>query len=265
MKIAYLTIIKDEEKLILHNLRYYYNIGIKDFYIMFNNSNDATKKKVEEFQGEKADIFLKTYSDTSFEYLQPERFKMLSNDAYRNGCDWMLPVDADEIFVLKNNKTMAEFLRQFEPVDYGQINCKWIDYHPGTHETGNVFIDWTEKSHVSRKESKIIVKWNPEMKYGDGHHLLTSKGKKLSATDMCFCAHFPNRSYEQLKQKLKVIGYAFMLHFGSESTRVQVKHYREMLKRGDDFFHEKWNNILEYRKKNEKNFIHEPIDKNLFS
>ena len=45
MKIAYLTQIKNEEKLIYNNLLYHYNLGIRAFFVCFNNSNEETRKK----------------------------------------------------------------------------------------------------------------------------------------------------------------------------------------------------------------------------
>jgi len=267
MKPAYITCIKDEEKLIFYNLIYYYNIGIRDFYIMYNNSNEATKKQVEKFDILKTDARVFYHHDSDIAYRQPDRFKMMSEQAFSNGCDWIIPIDADEIIKIKNYNTIQDYLSCFEPIDFGYINCRWIDYQETEKDDktdDNIFTRWKYRNPAPRPQSKIIVKWSPGMRYGDGHHILVTKRKKIAETKILYFGHFPNRSYEQIKDKMITIGKAFIPVFGMNSTRPQVKKYRDFLKWGDMVFKDAWKKIQESRKNNFKNFVFDPIDSELF-
>lgn len=264
MRPAYITCIRNEESLIFHNLIYYYNIGIRDYYIMFNNSNNKTRGEVERFRLNKQDVKIKTFEDNRIAYKQPERFTMMSNEAYNDKCDWIIPVDADEIIVLIKHKTIQDYLSEFNKHEYGYINCRWYDFHPGP-EVGainNYFAQWKYRETHPRKASKIIVKWNTIMHYGDGHHLLTKGRNKICESVIAYYAHFPNRSLEQIKDKIFTIGKAFIEHFGIESERPQVKAYRQILREGNQFYINKWDEILNNRKNTEK--IFDPIDPSLF-
>jgi len=264
MRVAYITCIRNEERLIFNNLIYYYNIGIRDFYIMFNNSNGPTMEEIEKFRLLKNDVFIKTYEDKRIAYKQPERFTMMSNEAFNDGCNWILPVDADEIVVLRKHKNIQDYLSEFNKHEYGYINCRWIDYHPGpdVKEIKNYFTDWQYREINPRKASKIIVKWNPIMCYGDGHHLLTKGRNKICESIVTYYAHFPNRSLEQIKDKILTIGKAFVEHFGIESERAQVKAYRQILRAGNQWYVDKWDEIIKNRNLVEK--IYDPINRDLF-
>jgi hypothetical protein len=266
MRPAYLTVIKDEENLIYKNLVYHYNIGIRDFYIIFNNSNAATKEEVLKFAFHK-DINIHYEKDNDFAYRQPQRFKKLSDMAYSDGCDWMVPIDADEILKLTKYKSINEILQAYNHHEYGYIICSWIDYHPTEEDDpkdNNYFTRWKYREKVKRKVSKVIVKWNPKMMWGDGHHLITTMRKDLGRTKVMIYAHFPNREYEQLKKKIITIGEAFIKTFGIDSPRAQVKNIKNYKKQGEQFFKDKWNELCNYRKNNFHNFKYDPINPELF-
>ncbi len=50
---AYLTAIKDDDDIIYDNLNYYYNIGIRDFFIMLHCSDEKTVNEIKRFESDK--------------------------------------------------------------------------------------------------------------------------------------------------------------------------------------------------------------------
>jgi len=268
MKVGYITCIKDEEVLIYAHLAYYYNIGVRDFYIMFNNSADGTEKEVDRFE-QQANVHITRYYDSDIAYRQPERFTMMSDKAYNDGCTWILPVDADEIIKIPEGKTIQDCLRPHDRHEYGHIRLDWIDYHPGggytwlNQQKGSYFTAWTVRESKPRPQGKLIIKWSPGMRYGDGHHILTAKRKHICDAKIMFMAHFPARSLEQLYQKKINIGKAFIAYFGEGSTRPQVLEYYKILKEGRGYVENQWAKICEHRTNNK--FIYDPIDPELFS
>jgi cellulose synthase/poly-beta-1,6-N-acetylglucosamine synthase-like glycosyltransferase len=101
MRIAYVTTIKDESDIILDHLNYYRILGVKDFYIIENNSNDNTLELVEQFKNENPRINVYIEVDKELGYYQWQRINKLANLAYEHGCDYIMPVDADE-FLFKD-------------------------------------------------------------------------------------------------------------------------------------------------------------------
>lgn len=267
MKIAYLTIIKDEQDLIYQNLTYHYNIGIRSFYVMFNNSNNETKAEVIKFTESKKDIYIKVYDDYEIAYRQPDRLKMMSEQAFKDGHTWIIPIDADEILKISKYKTIQEILQRYDHHPYGFIICSWIDYHPTSHDQNkhnSVFKNWKYRDKKRRPISKVIVKWKPGMSWGDGHHFIKTCRVNLGRTKVIIYAHFPNRSKAQLRKKMITIGKAFVATFGEDSTRRQVEQYLDYQERGNIIFDEVWSRITASRKKNEQNYKFDPINPDLF-
>lgn len=264
MKPAYITCIKNEEDLIYKNMLYYYNLGIRDYYIMFNNSNDETTSEVHKFEKD-YNVSIIRFFDTDIAYRQPERFGMMSNAAYNNGCDWIIPVDSDEIMVLTRHNTIQEYLNCFEPTKPGYIQLRWIDYQPGdfSGDITNYFTDWEYRDPIQRQTGKIIVKWDKGMAWGDGHHLLTKGRHRIEVSTIAYYAHFPNRSYKQLKKKVYTIGKAFIETFGEDSERTQVQTYHK-LQEDPTHFDRIWEKICRNRDKNKADLVYDPINKDFF-
>jgi len=158
MKPAYITCIKDEEDLIFYNLIYHYNIGIRDFYIIFNNSNSETRKQVNKFSILKFDANVYTENDNDIAYLQAIRLKRLADMAYNNGCDWIIPIDADEILKINIYKNIQEYLKNFNNHKYGYINCRWFDYHNHilTNIKNNYFVEWRYREMNPRPQARLL-------------------------------------------------------------------------------------------------------------
>lgn len=265
-KIAYITRIKDEEQLMYNNLKYYYNMGIRNFYITFNNSNKETENIVNRFNDVHPESKLFIFFESNTEYNQIEQFNFMSTEAFKNGHTWHVPVDADELLVLKN-ETLQELIKRHDVAEYGYINFRWVDYIP-TKKHKNYFLSCEYRYPKGRPQSKIIVKWCDGMRYGHGHHLVVSKRKLLEEYTIKkgFMAHYANRNKEQIKKKRIRIGEAFIEKYGYDmkSTNMgQVEEYKQWKKEGDVYFDRVWHNICEQRKKLD-NFVYDPLDENMF-
>lgn len=262
MKIAYITQIRNEENLIFNNLLYHYNIGIRDFFIIFNRSNPETWAEVNRFSNAFKDHYITTMMDMSTEYNQPEAFNNLSDMIYSRGYKWVIPVDADELLVIPKGKTIQDCLRIHDEREYGYIRCEWYDYHPkDTQLVSNYFTDWKYRENTPRKAGKCIVKWVSGMKWGDGHHLIITQRKKIADAQKLYYAHFPNRTLEQFVDKKINIGNAFIEKYGPESTKpqvVQLQKFRE----DPEFFKKQYLDIMRFRRT--ADLVYDPISPELF-
>ena len=267
--VCLITRIKDEEKLIYYNLLYHYNIGIRNFYITFNNSNQETIKKVEQFFSEKKDAIFYPLYENNTEYNQIEQFNKMSEIAFLNGHNWIIPVDADEVLVLKTI-ILKNLINKYKEFEYGYINFRWVD-HIATEKDDmndpNFFTRWKYREPKCRPPSKTIAKWSPGNAWGHDNHLLISKRRLLEEVpiETGFYAHFVNREYEQIKKKRIRIGEAFLEKYGSESDKPQIQEYRRWLAEGEQYFVNVWDKLCKYRKDNFEKFIYDPINPVLFS
>lgn len=268
-KVCLIIRIKDEERLIYYNLIYHYNLGIRNFYVIFNNSNTETIKEVERFKNYKKDIIFFPIYEENTSYNQAEMFNKTSNQAFENGHNWIVPLDADELVFLKktNLKALTEKYKEFE---YGYINFRWVDYQATEKDDmadPNFFTRWKYREPQCRPPSKIIVKWSLGNTWGDGHHLITAKRNLLEEfpMDQGFYAHFVNREYEQIKNKRIRIGEAFIEKYGAESEKPQIQEYKRWVAEGDKYFTDVWDKLCLYRKNYFEKFIYDPINPALFS
>lgn len=275
--IAYLTRIKDEPELIYWNLLYHYNIGIRNFYIMFNRSGNETRELVEKFVSEYSDIQYFPFEDNATAYMQREMFEKMANAALGNGHKWQIPVDADELLVLKGI-TLEDFIKKYDIHEHGYIRLDFINYHPHEGNNGrieNYFLqwEWREKDTMCGSIYKVIWKWHPLYLCGHGHHLISTKNKFLKneiaimPPDTAFIAHFPERTFDQIRKKKIRICEAFVESFGDDGNSGQVSEYRQWKEKGDQFWIEMWEKIQNNRKLNleQRNYIHDPISNIYFS
>lgn len=266
MKIAYITCIKNEEKLIYYNLMYYFNMGVDVFFVMFNNSEDKSKDEVTRFERDTR-IKVNRLTDNNIAYMQPKRFTNMANQAFQQGCEWIIPVDADEIVRIQGNMPFKMFLEKFREHPAGYINCRWIDYHATEKDDmndPNYFTRWKYRQSVPRDPSKIVVKWHPNMKFGDGHHILTAHRSLIVESKIMWYAHFYGREADQLKRKTEIIGQAFVDAFGQSSQRPQVLNYHRVKAEGQKFHDDAWNRLCRFRKAAFNSFVYDPIPENLF-
>ncbi len=267
-KVAYLTRIKDEELLIPYQLLYYYNMGIRNFYITFNNSNAETKKAVNDFALNKKGVKIFEFYEESEAYNQVEMFDEMSDLAYENGHVWQIPSDADEFLVLKK-ESLEKLLKKYDTYDYGFIKFKWVDYmrtHLDDCNDPNYFTMCKYREPHARPQGKIIYKWSPGCKHGHGNHLLIAKRVKMDefGLDYGFFAHFANRFFEQVRKKRIRIGEAFILKYGEDCEKPQVKQYREWQEKGEQYFIDEWERICNERKEHFPRYVYDPIDPKMF-
>ena len=267
MKIAYVTCVKNEQDLIYPNLMYHKNMGVDSFYVMFNNSEDNTQDEVSRFEKDTG-ITVTRFHDNDTAYRQPTRFTMMSNRAYGEGATWIIPVDADEIVRTQDKSTFKEFLSRFDNrFSEGYINCRWLDYHATDKDNlddPNYFTRWKYRQTTPRQASKIIVKWHPDMRYGDGHHIIVTRRNLIAESRIMWYAHFFGRSQAQLQKKTEIIGQAFVQAFGEASNRPQVTNYHAVKAQGQSFHLNAWEKLCAYRRDHFNDLLYDPIPENLF-
>jgi hypothetical protein len=217
IKVCRILKLRDDTDIIRNNLIYYYNIGIKDQFIMLHKPTEELKKIL--------NTCIKELPDANFYFLHwdiegigadpinEEYLRILTDKAQKCGFNWIVGSDSDEFLILKRHKTIQEFIAQYDDNEIISLIFKWANYFllrdndecaPFYNNTvGPNFLSWT----------KSIGKFNKDMYFVQGlHHIgnyIYGQVKPpLQVIDIeindAFFAHFPYRSKKQFVQKNKV-------------------------------------------------------------
>lgn len=242
MKIAYITMVKDECDLIYYQLNYYRNIGFKDFYIIDNGSTDGTLELIQKFISENPQIKVYLEIDNNVDYWQYVRINKLANLAYNEGCNWILPVDADELLFHNEkftNFSVYDFLNDVSEGDY--IEFQWWYYRPTDNDDINEKNPFLRINHRDKIQQcafkKIFVKWNPSMIVSQGNHCLHNQESYRKIENLSYkisFAHFWRRSLEQERKKMINLGEGYRNLVNVFDTG-HFALYERYLKEGDEY------------------------------
>lgn len=210
IKPAYLLVTRDDDDIILHNLNYYYSIGLRAFFILLHMANKETIDKIEIFRKSKDDITTWIVDDNDNTYKKDIHFNQLSDVAKGLGFNWHIATDTDELLVLRKHESINDFIEKYNSFD--SLEFKWFNYCDKYSEKGsNIFREWKYKNVIPLEWNKAIVKWNKGFSWAAGqHHVCGVKSKHIVDPRIAFYAHFPYRSFERWKKRR--IDFAFTKH-----------------------------------------------------
>lgn len=133
MRIACVSMVKNEEELILHNITYHRFIGVTDFFIFLDNSSDDTKNKIEHiphvhifenltyqdllrYNINKPELdleLIKKYFSTHSGIRQLCNSNMASEICKNAGIDWLIHLDPDELVYIDETRITQDSLKRF--------------------------------------------------------------------------------------------------------------------------------------------------------
>jgi hypothetical protein len=127
--IALCGIVKDEIRSIVEWLAHYKALGFTDFVIYDNESTDGTGEVLQALDNAGELIRIEWPHEVG---VHPQR---LAYEHMRKGStvDWIAYFDADEFLLLRQDRTIAEFLRRFD-ADVNAIAVNWVAFNSGGQE-----------------------------------------------------------------------------------------------------------------------------------
>lgn len=95
MRVAALMMVRNEADLVATNIRYHASVGITDFFVIDNGSTDRTPDILAVLADEVPGL---RWTRDDGPYRQAALTTALAHEAHRAGADWVVPIDADEIW-----------------------------------------------------------------------------------------------------------------------------------------------------------------------
>ena len=181
LRIAYVTVVRNEQERIHHQLNYYYLIGVRDFFLCDHGSTDGTAALIERFRLENPDANVVCIFDPTPGHYQGVRMTVLADLAYSYGCDWILALDADEILLSRDGlPDLKAFIahEELRNKQYGHVLLPLVNYLPTTKDPvkeSNPFLRLKFRENDDCQAEiwwppKVFAKWRRGMFIGEGNH-----------------------------------------------------------------------------------------------
>lgn len=207
-------------------------------HVRFHNSYDTSRQIVERLAAEGLPVSFDVATTTA--YAREKLGNELARDvAAGGGCDYLLPLDADEFIVAESRGDLEAEL--VGAPSNGALSLAWLTFVPTEGDDGADRNPATRIRHRLRSphpnHRKVFfaarLLEGQDVYLADGNHrLLSRSGREIPerASDRVFLAHYPVRSAEQLASKI-VIG-ASARRLSPEFTGNQSRHWRSLLAEG---------------------------------
>jgi hypothetical protein len=198
--LALISVVKDEIDVIDYMIDYHIQIGVEAFFIKDNGSTDGT---YEALHKRKSKTF-KVYRDPDVNHYQSRKMTELANIAFNHGYKYILPLDADELFVKEKGTTMRQICEGL--VEPGCAAVDWRNYHNTELDDPYEPIPFRRMTYASGVQKylfKSLIHWKPGMRIWQGNHGIDNPGQfpNYKLTE-CYVANFPWRSKEQALKKI---------------------------------------------------------------
>ena len=216
MRLCMTLLVRDEAGLVRENIEYHLSRGV-DFVIATDNlSVDATPEILRGYERRGLLRYIREEGDDYSQDLWVTRMARLA--AREHGAEWVLHVDADEFWwpervedlkdilsgvpagvdglrVDRSNFVGSAAYTRDEPF-HAQLRCRQA---AATNAIGNPL------------PGKVCHRGFERVRVGQGNHdfTLPSRSPKILQTDEIAIFHFPYRSYEEFRHKIRLGGAAY--------------------------------------------------------
>lgn len=233
-KIIGTILARNEEDIIGDCIRHNLASGVTEIILTDNRSVDATREIASRFPE------VTIIDEPSNEYRQGEWQNRMAEMALKRGADWVVPIDADELW--------DGIANLYNAAEYGVVVAECIYEHPPTDfivEPFSVLQMPFFTSHVRFLEGwqcgRFAFRPYAGVKISLGQdRLLNYSGRIKSSHEMCL-HHYPIRSYDRYVNK--VLNGVQALDEGKHSKNVGF-HWRDAYRElQDGTLREKYNNI----------------------
>jgi hypothetical protein len=257
MKTALICVVNPQDNdVIKPMLCYYYNMGIRNFYIMCHKPDEILKDIMVDLSV-KFHCNFKNFWNYNDEHYHEKDCKVLTDNALVDGMEWIIGSDADELLVIKNGMNLESFLNQYN-FPYGSLHFKWFEYRIIENVSEKAFANMRFREKDPRQQTKSIGIFNDKMAYVPGLHYIENSPEVINiCPEQAFYAHFSDRNEKQYVDKMTLQAKNWNQRYGKYS------HWAEKLVEDDPQGLKKlWDLMIKQNKA--KSLVYDPISPEMF-
>lgn len=264
IKPAYISVICPlDSDIIQKNIVYYYNLGLRDFYLMLHKPDDRLFEIVQSFRYFLPEADFHIRYNNSDEHLHDRDCKVLSDMALKDGFKWIVGSDSDELLILKQHKNVYDFIAEYDIYDNIDLRFSWFEYRVTDKEVywpDNAFTEMKYRDKGAREQQKSIGKFNDKMSYVPGlHYISGALNVKIIDPEVAYYAHFSDRNESQYVNKMSMQAVNWSKRYG------RYTHWAEKMIEDDPLkLNELWKLTIDGNKVN-KDLIFDPINERMFN
>lgn len=208
---AVLMMFRDEADIIQKSLEHWHTLGVRNFYLCDNGSDDGSQEIAFGFvrqYAEKSQCI--THRSDTWEGRKV--YNLLKMAALKDGCHWLFPADADEFLQLPtgNLRTDEDFEREFlasrlaDAPFWKETIFDWLAQYPQAPAVGlmpylNIYPSGREVWQEPQR--KCFGYFTPDMTISVGNHLVENHTPTLDPLG-AYYRHYSVRSYPQFRWKM---------------------------------------------------------------
>lgn len=228
MSVWAVSMVRDEADVIVGTLRHMAEEGLDGIIVADNRSVDGTRDLLADLA---RDLPLVVVDDPDPAYLQSHKMTYLARLAAERGATWIVPFDADELWLFQGDRIGLELQR----CDADVVTAELRNYFPSAIDPEGTdpfrTIRWRQRDRAPLP--KVAFRWETNCIIHQGNHGVTrpSGGKAIAGLTVC---HFPYRSAEQFVRKARNGAAAYAATDLPPDVGAHWRGYGEILERGGE-------------------------------
>ena len=228
MSVAAVMLVRDEADIVEVTVRHLL-ANVDQLLVADNLSTDGTRVILDRLAAEHPNQ-LTVVTDGEVGYYQSRKTTEMAGRMLERGHQWVIPCDADEIWLSPDGRTLANFLAGI-PWDVQAVRAD-VYNHVCTAKDDRRELDPTRRICWRQTQplplGKVACRLRPDLTIHAGNHSSTTEGPGLVAAGLQI-RHFPYRSEDQFVRKAMNGAEAYAATDLPESTGVHWRMYGRMV------------------------------------
>jgi Glycosyl transferase family 2 len=227
--------VRDEADIIETVVKNLLDQGVERVVVADNLSQDGSRQILEELS---VDNPVTVLTDRLEAHYQAQKMTLLARAAFGAGAGWVVPFDADELWIAPGT-TVAEWLTR---CDLDVVRVPVFNHVPTPSDDLSQAdpiqrLTWRKASPNSLR--KVAVRARRRLRLIDGNHGVTCRGRRGRGLEI---RHYPYRSEEQFLRKLRQGSAALAATDLSDEVG---KHWRGLGSGDEESIRKTWRSLLE--------------------
>lgn len=197
MKIWAVTMVRDEEDVIVPTCRHLLAQGVDQIVVADNLSRDRTRARLDRLASQQP---ITVIDDLDPAYRQSEKMTRLAQMAGEAGADWIIPFDADELWLAPR---FASLRAAILAATGNALRAPVYNYRPSLIPGRNPFdrMQWRRPHHEML--GKVAFRYQPDLIIEIGNHGVSGRNALNIEEGLIEVRHYPYRNYRQFRRKVR--------------------------------------------------------------